>query len=111
MDTPTQAPPSDKRPTHPLKAWRETQQILDPRVKRLRQMGIADAAREAGVPYQTWVAWEKYADEPGARIPTAENMRMIARMTRLQVRPDHFYDLPTLRAERAAETASDDEAA
>jgi hypothetical protein len=92
----------DNRATHPLKAWRETQQVRDPRTAKLRPMGIADAARAIGVPYQTWMNWEKYPDEEGARIPTKENMDKLLELTNLQVRPDHFYDLPTLRARRTA---------
>lgn len=75
-------------------------------------MTIADAARQYGsfvgrpVAYNTWMAWERYADEPAARLPDRENMRGLFLFTRAQVRPDHFYQLEELRAKLAGDAAA-----
>lgn len=84
------------RPTHPLKAWRETQRVWDDKRKINRPMKISDAARSLAIPYQTWMAWERYRGEPGHRMPSPENQQSIFKMTRGQVRPDHFHNLPEL---------------
>lgn len=82
---------------HPLKAWRLTQRHWDHGRREFRSVSIVEASRDFGVPPNTWTGWERYADEPGARVPDRENMRKLFLFTRGQVRPDHFYDLPELR--------------
>lgn len=102
-DRPTHPPIS--RPPHPLRAWRETQRFFDEKRQLYRPMTIADVARALGESYHTCKGWERYPGEPGARIPTRSNMEKLVALTRGEVRPDHFYDLPTLRAGRRGAVA------
>jgi hypothetical protein len=83
------------RVTHPLKAWRLTQTVWDDSRRCYRAMTVSDAARRFGVSVQSWFGWEKYEDEPGARVPERRNgtMRRLHEFTNGQVRPDHFHIL------------------
>jgi hypothetical protein len=113
-DIPTIPPPPGGRPTHPLAAWRQTRRMLDPRTREVRAWTIADAARKFSrfvgddVPYQTWMAWERYDDEPGARLPSRAYMEKLFLFTRGAIRPDNFYPIGEWRrqlAEAAADAA------
>jgi hypothetical protein len=90
---------------NPLKAWRLSQRRIDHRTKEAVTWTIADASRAFKVPYQTWMAWELDEGEPNFRRPDAENMKKLFVFTRGQVRPDHFFNLPELRAALAAAEA------
>jgi hypothetical protein len=96
-----------ERPTHPLRAWRETQMVRDRVSKKLRPMSIAEAAARFSafvgriVPYQTWMMWERYRDEKNSRIPSYGDMQSLFLFTG-EVRSDHFYEINTLRARAGA---------
>lgn len=81
----------EDRPVHPLKAWRLTQTYPQPKTGRPVPMAVSEAARRVGCSVPTWIAWEKYPDEPGHMMPSHENMMKIFRMSDRQVRPDHFH--------------------
>lgn len=93
------------RPTHPLKAWRMTRQTVDHKTKAARPMTIADAARSFSaftgrdVSYQTWMAWERYEDEPAFRRPNDFYMKQLFLFTRGAFRPDHSYPIDEWRKE------------
>lgn len=95
----------DYRPTHPLKAWRETQRRIDSTTKQPVPLSISMAAAALGVSYQTWWAWELYPDEKGHKLPDRRYMIALYRYTNGQVPPNHFYNLPDLRAEAAVAAA------
>ncbi|HEX8400498.1 MAG TPA: helix-turn-helix transcriptional regulator [Allosphingosinicella sp.] len=96
-----EAPVAVRDITNPLKAWRETQRRLHHRTREPEVLGITEAAKAIGVPYQTWRKWEM-----GDAIPDRDNMKKLFLYTRGQVRPDHFYGLAELRgAIGAAERA------
>ena len=117
LSAPSETPPSDgaidaallvraERPTHPLRAWRETQMVRDRVTGKSRPMSIAEAAARFSafvgrvVPYQTWMMWERYRDEKNSRIPSYGDMQSLFLFTG-EVRSDHFYEINTLRARGA----------
>jgi hypothetical protein len=101
---------SGERPTHPLRNWRQTQRRIDHASRAPKNWTVADAARLFGsfvgseVPYQTWMAWELYEGEPGARRPSSFYMEKLFLFTRGAIRPDNFYPIGEWR-KRLAEAA------
>jgi hypothetical protein len=90
------------RHTHPLKAWRMTQRVWIAARKEYRTMTITDAATKFGVPYQTWMAWEKFEDEARFRRPDGANLKKLFLFTKGAIRPDHFHPIDDWREELAA---------
>lgn len=81
-----------------LKSWREAQKATLRAVAGLISSHLG--------PERACYASTLQRYETGGRIPDPDYMIAIYRATNGAVRPDSFYNLPDLRAERAAERAS-----
>lgn len=77
-------------PPHPLQQWRLRQRVTNPADGTVHVMTQQEAAREAGVPLSTWVNWERWPEQ-GGRIPRGVGMAAVARVTRGEIAPGHFF--------------------
>jgi hypothetical protein len=111
-DIPTLPPPPGGRPTHPLAKRGGRPAACSTPHSRGAGWTIADAARKFSrfvgedVPYQTWMAWERYDDEPGARLPSRAYMEKLFLFTRGAIRPDNFYPIGEWRRQLAEDAGA-----